>query len=417
MAKRLDYCTHAQLKRIFPQIDSFDTKTPIYNWTSGLADYTDSSLDIFYAVNTGLVTNLYKDGVELRKITYPVSATTEVATEMVANTANLVVDTDDGSSFTTADIIKVNSEYMVVNAVSTDTISLSSAANNRGLFGTSTAIHAVDSDVFIVIDKSVDLPSVTAASDAPIFVYDKYLDMCLLIGDDLTTDDPNDNLMESGEDWFSLVAQILTDASRYLDSRLDPNLPREQLKDKSGNFDYIIIRTTGLIAATFILRSTDPTSEMATALMEEAMGNIDALNSGNAALSWQTSRDASKGVIRDVVYTANSVRPLDTRGAWYGTYDLIKVKIILGGEIGTATYSVWTKNGDKLGVNEGTQVVTAETINGDYQTLAGGLQIRFGGDIATAVAVANDIWEIEVIGANEHVDASGVKSVNNSRWL
>ena len=108
MAKRLDYCTHAQLKRIFPQIDSFDTKTPIYGWVSGLADFHDSTLDIFYATNTGLVTNLYKDGVELRKITYPTSATTEVATEMTASVTARVVDSSSG--FAANDIIKVNNE-------------------------------------------------------------------------------------------------------------------------------------------------------------------------------------------------------------------------------------------------------------------------------------------------------------------
>ena len=101
------------------------------------------------------------------------------------------------------------------------------------------------------------------------------------------------------------------------------------------------------IAASFLIRATDPTNEVATALMEEAQGNIDALNTGNAALSWQTTRDASKGIIRDVSYTDGSVRPVDTRGNWGGTFDLIRVKIEAGGALdGTATYSVWVKNSD-----------------------------------------------------------------------
>ena len=62
-------------------------------------------------------------------------------------------------------------------------------------------------------------------------------------------------------------------------------------------------------------------------------------------------------------------------------------------------------------------MVTAKTINGDYQTLAGGLEIRFGGEADSSEATANNEWEIEVMGANEHIDASGVKSVQNSRWL
>ena len=176
----------------------------------------------------------------------------------------------------------------------------------------------------------------------------------------------------------------------------------------------MIIRSSALIAAAFLIRATDPTNATATALMEEAQGNIDALNSGGAALSWQTTRDASRGIIRDVTYTDGKIRPVDTRGMWNGTFDLVKVKIITGGVLGTATYSVWTKDSDTLKTN---QVVTAEKINGDYQSLAGGLEIRFAGETDTTEATANNEWEIEVMGATEHIDASGVKSVNNSRWL
>ena len=57
--------------------------------------------------------------------------------------------------------------------------------------------------------------------------------------------------------------------------------------------------------------------------MEEAQGDIDALNKGGAALSWQTTGDSSKGIIRDVSYTSGSVRPVDTRGRWSGSFDLV----------------------------------------------------------------------------------------------
>ena len=77
----------------------------------------------------------------------------------------------------------------------------------------------------------------------------------------------------------------------------------------------------------------------------------------------------------------------------------------------------FVKDSDKLGTNEGNQVVTAETINGDHQDLAGGLQIRFGGESNSSTATSNNEWEVEVMGAAEHIDASGVKSVQNSRWL
>ena len=319
MATAPVYCTHKELKRVYPQIDAFDTKTPIYGWVT-------VSTNKYASHNSGAVTQLFVDGEDL------------------------------GAAQSAHTDLNVEGEWF----------------------------------------------------------YNSAEDVCYYY----SASSPLDKLMEAGEEFTAMITQFRTDASRYLDSKLDPNLPREQLKDKSGNFDYMIIRSSALIAAAFLIRATDPTNEIATALMEEAQGNIDALNSGGAALSWQTTRDASKGIIRDVSYTDGSVRPVDTRGNWSGTFDLIRVKIEAGGALdGTATYSVWVKNADKLGIQQGSQVVTTEKINGDYQALAGGLQIRFAGEDKTSVATATNEWEIEVMGASEHIDASGVKSVANSRWL
>ena len=319
MATSSTYCTHRDLKDIYPNLDDFDVKTAIYGWivVSGTK---------YAAHNSGLVTQLFADGEDLGPAQ---SAHTDLNTE--------------GEWF-----------------------------------------------------------------------YNSAEDVCYYY----SASTPADKLMEAGEEFTTMITQFRTDASRYLDSKLDPNLPREQLKDKSGNFDYMIIRSSALIAAAFLIRSSDPTNEIANALMEEAQGNVDALNDGKAALSWQTTRDASRGIIRDVSYTDGSVRPVDTRGTWNGTFDLIRVLIVAGGALdGTATYSVWVKNSDKLGNQQGSQVVTAEKINGDYQALAGGLQIRFAGEDKTSVATATNEWEIEVTGAAEHIDASGVISVHNSRWL
>ena len=315
MATAPVYCTHKELKRVYPQIDAFDTKTPIYGWV-------EVSSNKYAAHDSGTVAQLFVDGEDL------------------------------GAAQSAHTDLNVEGEWF----------------------------------------------------------YNSAEDVCYYY----SASTPLDKLMEAGEEFTAMVTQFRTDASRYLDSKLDPNLPREQLKDKSGNFDYMIIRSSALIAASFMIRSTDPTNEVATALMEEAQGNIDALNDGKAALSWQTTRDASKGIIRDITYTDGQIRPVDTRGNWNGTYDLVKVKIITGGVIGTATYSVWTKNADQLKTE---QVITAKVINGDYQDLAGGLQIRFGGETDSSSATANNEWEIEVMGASEHIDASGVKSVQNSRWL
>ena len=104
------------------------------------------------------------------------------------------------------------------------------------------------------------------------------------------------------------------------------------------------------------------------------------------------------------------------RGHFSGIYDKIKLKVITGGVIGTATYSVWVAGDDKLGVGDGSQVITAEKIDGTYQSLAGGLQVRFGGKDYNASATANDEYEIEAHGYGEaRDDARGITSMNMTR--
>ena len=309
------YCTHKELKRVFPQLDDFDTKVQVFGWT-------EVSTNKYASHNSGLVTQLFADGEDL------------------------------GAAQSAHTDLNVEGEWFYNSA----------------------------EDVLYYFSANT----------------------------------PIDKLMEAGEEFTDMVTQFRTDASRYLDSKLDPNLPKNQLKDKSGNFDYMIIRTTALLAAVFMIRATDPTSEMASAMMEEAQGNIDALNNGKAALSFQNTADASKGVIRDVTYTG-TVRPVDTRGHYGGTFDLIKIQITTGGAIGAAKYSVWVKDGDKLGMNEGNQVVTDEIINGDYQTLAGYLQVRFAGTNFDSTAALDDVFEVEVMGYSEEVDSNTLKPIKMTR--
>ena len=313
MATAPTYCTHRELKDVFPQVDSFDNKKALYGWT-------EVTTNKYAAHNSGLTTQLFADGEDL------------------------------GAAQSAHTDLNVEGEWFY--------------------------------------NSAEDITYYYSASN------------------------PNDKLMESGEEFSALITRITANASRYLDAKLDPNLPKEQFKDKEGNYDYIIVRTTALVAATFLIRSHDPQSEVANALMEDAQSNIDSLNQGGAALSWQTTGDSSKGIIRDVVYTSGKIRPIDTRGRWSGSWDLIKIKVIDAGVLGTATFSVWVKDGDSL---KSSQVITAEKITGDYQHISNGLQIRFGGSTDTTEAAANDEWECEVAGWREEVDNSQVNSVSMTR--
>ena len=318
MASAPIYCTHKELKRVFPQLDEFDGKTPIYGWT------TSSSLH--QAHGCGLVSTLFVNGDEV------------TATE----------NTDEPNA---------NGEWRYIEE-----------------------------------------------QDAIQYYDDTY-----------TSSTIQDQLIEAGEDFATVVTQFRTAASRYIDSRLDPKLPKNQLKDKEGNFDYMIVRTTALYAAAFMVKTKDPTSEMATALMDEANANVQLLNEGRASLSWQNTGDASQGVLRDVSYTDGSVRPVDFKGrAGSVDYDLIKISISgsTAGAIGTAKYNVYVKDSTGLKTS---QVVTEEVITGDYQTLAYGLQVRFAGTTSSSVATATNEWEVEVRGYNEEIDTADLKGIKMTR--
>ena len=92
-----------------------------------------------------------------------------------------------------------------------------------------------------------------------------------------------------------------------------------------------------------------------------------------------------------------------------------KIKIIIStaGAIGTAKYDAYIGNADNLKSN---QVVTDRVINGQYQPLASGLEIRFSGSADNSTATLNDEWEIEVFGKTEHVDnSSSIRSTRMSR--
>ena len=312
MATAPTYITHAELKRIFPQLDEFDQKTPIYGWV-------EVTSNKYAAHDSGQVSQLFADGEDL------------------------------GAAQSAHTDLNVEGEWF----------------------------------------------------------YNSAEDVCYYY----SANTPSDKLMEGGEEFVGMVTQYRADASRYFDSRVDPSLPREQLKDKSGNYDYMVIRTVGLIAASFMIKTKDHASELAASFMEEVENNLAMLNEGKAALSWQNTSDASQGIIRDIAYTG-ALRPVDTRGEYSGTWDLIKLDIGTAGAIGTATYNVYVKDADGLKQN---QVVTDKKITGDFQPLVAGLEIRFAGAADDSEAVATDEWEIEVTGRQEYVDSSDSKTIKLTR--
>ena len=322
MATSSTYCTHRDVKDVFPNMDDYDVKNPVYGWT-------EVTTNKYAAHNSGLVTQLFADGEDL------------------------------GPAQSAHTDLNVEGEWFYNSA----------------------------EDVCYYY---------TTASGGPL-----------------------DKLMEAGEEFSTLVTRIMKNASRFLDSRLDANLPRDQFKDKEGNFDYMIVRTAALLSAHFLIKAQEPTNPLAEEFLFEIDKNIDALNSGKTRLSGNVTGDASKGIVREVVAPQNSngLHIVDTRGHYNGVYDLVKVVINTAGVIGTAKFDVYVKSSSSLKVEK---IVDAEIINGQYQNIGNGLQIRFAGKNSSSAATAGgtpDEWEIEVWGRMESLDDNigNVRSIKMTR--
>ena len=121
MATAAIYCTHKELKRVFPQLDSFDGKKSIYGWTLGLNNWRDTDLDIYYSNNTGLVSQLYWDGAEVDKIAFNTTETTKLDGAFNSDANVFYVDASHGLAAN--DIVKIDNEYIRIVGIDSDTMS------------------------------------------------------------------------------------------------------------------------------------------------------------------------------------------------------------------------------------------------------------------------------------------------------
>jgi len=311
----IQYCTHRDIKDTYPAInDSGDTKRPIYGWTS-----TDTT-NQYQANSTGLITQLYFDGIE-------------------------------GTSVSDSP----NANYEFNYSSSTDSVQV---------------FHS--------------------------------------------SKDPNDMLMESGDDFETLITRVAKRSSRMIDSKIGFRVTDTQIKDREGNYPDIIVRAASLQSVILLLTSEDPTNPIIEPFKEELAEIVDGINSGTIViLGNQRTMDAAKGIIREVSVNPNSdLRPVELTGHYNGSaYELLKVYIDSGenGVIGTTRMTVKGKDSTKLKNNV---LIDSEIITGDYQSLGiSGMKIRWSGDNDAAITTASDEYEIEVFGHS--LDSSTPGQVGN----
>lgn len=225
---------------------------------------------------------------------------------------------------------------------------------------------------------------------------------------------PQDMVTESGEDSATLLARIMKRASRMFESELDGRLSREVKKDREGNYPEYVKRAVGLKSIVMLMQSKDPENPVIDSFNEEYKEIVEGYRSGNIQMPTAVTADAAKGLIRDVS-VSGAIRPVDTRGSYNGTFDILKIKISGSGAIGVARYSVWAKGNDKLGIQEGVQTVNNQIITGDYQDLAYNMEIRFATAAKDSTATADDEWELELKGNKLPTTTSHVSSITLTR--
>ena len=316
----IQYCTHRDIKDTYPAInDSGDAKRPVYGWSS-----TDTT-NQYQANSTGLITQLYFDGIE---------------------------GTSVGDS--------PNANYEFNYSSSTDSV-----------------------QVFLTTSAGATL-------------------------------DPNDILVESGDDFETLITRVAKRASRMIDSKIGYRVTDTQIKDREGNYPDIIVRAASLQSVILLLTSEDPTNPIIEPFKEELNEIVEGINSGTIViLGNQRTMDAAKGIIREVSVNASSdLRPVELTGHYSGSaYELLKVYIDSGenGVIGTTKMTVTGKSSTAL---KSETLVDSEIITGDYQSLGiSDMKIRWSGDNDAAITTASDEYEIELFGYS--LDSSTPGQVGN----
>ena len=248
--------------------------------------------------------------------------------------------------------------------------------------------------------------------------YDSNLDTVYYFN---SASDPNELLMEAGEDWATLIDRMIVNCSMELSSMLDARFPRPIPKafqyaeatdgSDTPEYDYIVKRSTALLVAHHLLVAKNPNSEIAESLMFEITnvdntGIVDKLNDGRMKLAFEVDRKDQSGDIIEVTRTG-SMYLMETWGEWHGEpFDRIKLKCTTAGVYGTAKIDVSYYGDNKLYG----ETISGVIVNGALTDLLQGLWIRFEGNSMAE----DDEWHIVIRNFSLNSTNSGVRTIRAS---
>ena len=211
-------------------------------------------------------------------------------------------------------------------------------------------------------------------------------------------------VIEAGRDWYDTKVEAVAKASDLVRNVLPvPIYPRKGvgMASATGNdWPEIIVRSTAIIACADLIRPYDKEKGdelMAMAMNPEGTGYLDMVRTGQIALSQDEGLAKHSGIIREIAINASSTGSIiDVRGTPGVDWDVIKIVISTAGTFtsGSASgvkYDTYVADDTGLKIDKSSD---AETIDGGFQDVGHGMQVRFSPGVYTI----NDEWELEVSG-------------------
>ena len=244
----------------------------------------------------------------------------------------------------------------------------------------------------------------TSVSDTPNanneFEYDSGSDRLQFYMGGLSTSALNSTVFESGQDWDGLKTTVCKEQADRMRSYLDRPIYKRGNANYQGasdrDYDFIVVRINSILACADLIRSYDP--ERAEIIEEMALGEDGMLTKSKRReyVMWnETSFRSEAGIISEISINGSStgyIEDVKMHGPPATDYDEVRVVISTAGTFAPGTtsgvkYDVYTKNDNGLRMQK---VVDAETMNGDYQSLAYGAMVRFQAGVYTL----SDEWSV-----------------------
>ena len=152
------YCTATDIKDVYPNIDEYDSKTPIYGWESA----TCGGTQYYRAFNVGSVENLFVDGINMQATKYS-KTDASTNTDEVLDDSETGIDVVNGAKLNDDSFIMIDSEIMAVTAIGGNTLTVS-----RGQLGTLAAAHLTNTDVYQILNIDTSADTLTSADPSDI---------------------------------------------------------------------------------------------------------------------------------------------------------------------------------------------------------------------------------------------------------